>query len=101
MSLPNAVLAHDIMPSLAWQQALALVFKLSGGLSTLGSLWIISDVVRKRIQERQSPFRRLMLGMSINDAVASSWLFASSWALPEGYWWGANGNQITCTLQGT
>ena len=114
MSLPNAVLAHDTMPELGWQIALASVLKLSGGLSTLGSIWIISKVLRRAndlrhsntkshnpTQERSlSPFYRLMFGMSLCDALCSSWLFASSWALPAGYWWGAVGNQGTCIAQG-
>lgn len=99
MSLPNAVLSHDTMPSLAWQKTLTSVLRVSGGLSTFGSVWIISEIMVSETR-RKSTFHHLMLGMSICDALCSSWLFVSSWALPAGYWWGAVGNTGTCRAQG-
>ncbi len=83
------------------QVALAVVPKVSGALSMLGSSWIIVEVLTQRTK-RENVYNRLLCAMSILDVIMTSWLFASTWPIPEGTEGVAFsvGNQNTCITQG-
>jgi hypothetical protein len=83
------------------QVALAVVPKVSGALSMLGSSWIIVEVLTQRTK-RENVYNRLLCAMSILDVIVSSWLFASTWPIPkrtEGVAFSV-GTQNTCIAQG-
>jgi len=71
----------------------------TGALSVLGSGWIIQNVLRNA-KRRNSVYHRLLLGASVADLLAASWLMLSSLPEPKGSFYGAIGNQATCNAQG-
>ena len=105
----------------AQQITLAMVPKFSSLLSLAGSTWIVAEVLtgssttttsrassrhhhrlKSRMPNRQHPYHRLLLAMSIYDILESVWNFASTWPIPAGT---ANvyrplGTTATCTAQG-
>ena len=55
----------------------------TGALSVLGSGWIIQNVLRNA-KRRNSVYHRLLLGASVADLLAASWLMLSSLPEPKG-----------------
>mmetsp|Transcript_30101 Transcript_30101/g.36773 ORF Transcript_30101/g.36773 Transcript_30101/m.36773 type:complete len:359 (+) Transcript_30101:72-1148(+) len=87
--------------------ALAIVPKISGSLSMLGSSMILKDILSDQ-EERSNTYRRLMSMISAFDLVSSFSYFLSTWPIPQGenkgwnspYHYAAVGNATTCTAQG-
>lgn len=79
-----------------------MIPKLTGGLSILGSAYIIWDVAFRSKSLRKSTQKRILFGMSCCDIIASGFgFFPTSWPIPEIYpIWGASGNQASCNAQG-
>jgi hypothetical protein len=86
--------------SLAQQRTLALLPKITGFLSFMGSALIVFTVVRDE-KKRNVVYHRLLCGLSVVDISASFWLALSTWPVPKdsGVVW-AVGTTQTCTLQG-
>jgi len=83
------------------QKFVAIVPKVTGGLSIVGSSYIIWHVAssRKRLSK---PYHRLLLNMSAQDLIYSVRSFVSTWAIPSdtpGVYMNV-GNTQTCTAAG-
>ena len=61
--------------------ALALLPKISGSFSFIGSSWIIIEVLTS-INKRSTVYNRLLLLMSTIDAIVSISYIASTWPIP-------------------
>ena len=71
----------------------------SGGLSLIGSGTIISMIFRSK-KKTSTPFRRIILGLSICDIFLSLAYVLSTVPSPKGLGiWNAHGNQVTCQIQ--
>ena len=94
----------DGEPSYSQQVALAIVPKITGSLSIMGSSYIIFDCVRglRSGKRDRNTYRRLMVGISVVDITMSICFFLSTWPMPRGtpFTYGARGNTQTCTAQG-
>ena len=78
----------------------AILPKITGALSTVGSGYIIQDVL-KDPRKRRRTYHRLMLGLSISDFISSFFVnFLSTWPMPKGYLKYAIGNVATCDMVG-
>lgn len=87
--------------TLAQQRALAILPKVTGGLSCLCSATTAAYVLQSP-KKRQKFYHQLILGMSLADISSSIWLAMSTWPIPENsssilY---AIGNKATCQTQG-
>jgi hypothetical protein len=83
-------------------QEIALVFTslLTGSVSLLASLTIICIIWRDRKEKLKFVYHRILLAMSILDAI-NGFNFAFSFlAVPKGMFWGAQGNTATCEASG-
>lgn len=82
--------------------ALALLPKLTGGLSCLFSLLISVTILRDKSRRRLC-YHRLLCGISLVDMSASFWMFMSTWPVPShsepSVVW-AVGGMRTCLAQG-
>ena len=75
--------------------------KIIGGLSAVGSGYIIQNVMRDPRKRKGSTFHRLMLGLSTSDFLSSFFVyFLSSWPMPRGYMRYAVGTVGTCDAAG-
>lgn len=90
---------------MAWtlrqQRALAIVPKISGSMSIMGSIFIITDILKSR-EKLGRTYSRILLVMSCYDFFTSVAQALSTWPIPEGtddvqY---AAGTTFTCTFQG-
>ena len=83
------------------QIVLAIVPKISGGISMVGSAWIVIEVLTTG-EKRRNVYNRLLLAISCIDLLTSAWYFASTWPMPEGteQIYGARGTIGTCNAQG-
>ncbi|CAB9523100.1 expressed unknown protein [Seminavis robusta] len=87
--------------------AIAIVPKITGGLSIAGSGWISCQILADP-KKRHKTYHRLVLLMSLCDLVSSFSYFLSTWPIPQGvnqgwkspYHFHAVGNAATCTAQG-
>lgn len=104
-------------PGLTPQEiTLAVLPHVTGGLSLLGSAFIATTVLFSNVK-RGKTYHRLLLAMSLSDAIGSFSYFLSTWPIPQvgpggvGGWSGACegcspyhyaavGNRGTCTAQG-
>jgi len=86
--------------SLTQRRVLAIVPKITGLCSMIGSLVIITDVARDP-KKRSQTYTRIMMAMSCYDFVTSCMYALSTWPIPRGsgplY---AAGTTGTCTAQG-
>ena len=85
------------------EKALSIVPHITGLLSFCASFWIIFDIItRYRHQRTVTSYHRLLLGMSVYDAVCSFSLGMSTWPIPRGTEgiFAAVGTTQTCTAQG-
>jgi hypothetical protein len=86
--------------------AFIVVPKISGALSILGSGYIVYEVLSCKKRWKESPYHRILLGLSISDILTSFFVFfLGSWMIPaegtEGpYESSAKGTQVTCNFQG-
>lgn len=81
-----------------------VIRKISSSFSIFGSYYILATVWKKWREKKSSidPYQRIVVGMSIYDFFWTffPW-FMGSWMVPaETGWWGAVGNQHTCSMQG-
>jgi hypothetical protein len=96
------------------RKAVAIIPKFTGGLSVMGSSYILFDiVVRNRGNKMfQTTFHRLLIGLAIADLLSSLAYCLSHWMFPsqvpmgtDPEWYQvlfpyATGNQATCATQG-
>ncbi|CAB9530372.1 expressed unknown protein [Seminavis robusta] len=88
------------------QVALAVIPKVAAGLSIVGSLFVMSDILserffRQRNNKKLSPYQRLLFGMSTFDLMMSTGLFVGTWAMPaEAPVYGSMGTIQTCEVEG-
>jgi len=82
-------------------KAIAIAPKVPAFLSVLGSAFIVLHVFYAR-QGKRSTHHRLLMGMSVCDAIVSLVFFLGTWPMPRGspFSWGAVGTQGTCNFQG-
>jgi len=91
------------MSSQSQLAALAIVPKITGCFSLVGSAFIFQDIVfHGKPTPAKRVFRRVMLGLSSADAMASVVNILSTWPIPEGTpgVYLASGTVQTCTAQG-
>mmetsp|Transcript_23316 Transcript_23316/g.49237 ORF Transcript_23316/g.49237 Transcript_23316/m.49237 type:complete len:342 (+) Transcript_23316:164-1189(+) len=88
--------------SMKQKQALSIIPHITGALSITGSLSILYDILSDRKRKLQRPYYRILLGMSIFDALTSFWVGLSTWPIPRGTpgVYAAVGTTATCTAQG-
>lgn len=86
--------------TLAQRRALAILPKVTGILSMMGSSVILVDVLRSKTKKKNT-YSRIMLGLSSFDLIISFMFFLSTWPIPAGsgpiY---ASGTTGSCTFQG-
>lgn len=85
------------------KRALAIIPKVTGPLSLIGSCSILYDIFSSDRKKKLSrPYYRIMLGLSCADVVTSFMFSLSTWPIPQGSEgvWGAAGTTQTCTAQG-
>ena len=85
------------------EKALSIVPHITGLLSFWGSCSILYDIImRYRQKKRVTSYHRLLLGISVYDAVCSFSLGLSTWPIPRGTEgiYAAVGTTQTCTAQG-
>jgi hypothetical protein len=84
------------------QIALAVIPKITGSLSLIGSVWIVVEILTTK-EKRHNVYNRLLCMRSLVDCIISGWYFASTWPIPRDseddvvY---NVGNMNTCTTQG-
>lgn len=94
-------MVHQQQPSLQQMKALAIVPKISGSLSLLGSLFVLQDILRNKKKRGESVYHKIMLGLSLFDAMSSAANIFSTWPSPSNSSiYGALGTTATCTAQG-
>jgi len=95
-------------------KALAIIPKITGLFSLVGSIFVIHDILRRRssvgngnsssnLKNGRSIYHRIMLGLSTFDAIASFVNILSTWPTPSDQSdmiFGASGSTKTCTAQG-
>ncbi len=83
-------------------KALAIIPKVTGMISFLCSLFLVSYILCSH-KRRSKVFGRIMVGLCIADMLSSffGW-FLSTWPMPSESWlhYGAVGNTQTCSMQG-
>ena len=81
--------------------ALLINWKVSSGLSILGSGYVIQDVLRDPKKRKESTYHRIMIGLSCSDIIFSFFFgFLGSWAMPKGTQLFAVGTKFTCQISG-
>ncbi|KAG7337964.1 hypothetical protein IV203_032097 [Nitzschia inconspicua] len=88
---------------LAIDKALALVPKVTGSLSLMGSIFVVQDVARDEKKRTESVYHRIMMGLSIFSGISSVTNFLSTWPIPayqSDTVFLATGTTATCTAQG-
>jgi len=85
-----------------WNTTLvAILPKISGALSAVGSSYVIQDVLRDPRKRNESTYHRVMLGLSTSDFLSSVFVnFLSTWPMPRGYMKYAVGTVGTCDAVG-
>ena len=83
-------------------QQITLVFTslLSGLVSLLGSLTIIYIIWRDRHEKLKFVYHRILFALSLIDCVASLNFAFGFLLVPEGNFWGAQGNTASCETSG-
>jgi hypothetical protein len=83
-------------------QQITLVFTslISGLVSLLGSLTIIYSIWRDHHEKLKFVYHRILFALSISDCVASLNFAFSFLLVPEGVFWGAQGNTASCEASG-
>ena len=72
------------MDALSQKQALAIIPKLTGPLSILGSCSILYDILSDKKRKLKRPYFRIMLVLSFVDIITSFSTFLSTWPIPQG-----------------
>ena len=81
------------------KKVLSIIPHVTGGLSVIGSAFIIYDVASDR-KKWSSTYHRLLFGMGIVDFVSSFATSLSTVPMPQASGEYSYGNVATCTLQG-
>jgi hypothetical protein len=94
----------DVYGNAGWDESqmvdVTIVQRVMGTLSLIGSMYVIQEVLRNE-QKRNHTFHRLMVGLSVADALTSFFAHILSTALiPKGYQVLAIGSVATCDVQG-
>jgi len=96
--------SNSCMENVSQEIVRAILPKLSSFLSIMGSSFILWMVWRKWKNDKMGidPYQRIMIGYSIFDILFSFFYwFLGTWMTPsETGWWGALGNEQSCTAQG-
>ena len=94
--------SNNCMPNNEWEYAHAIVMKILGALSCLGSGAIVQLVWKKWRRSNVDLYQRIMARLSAYDVDLSFFVFfMNTWMTPlETGWWGAAGNVYTCSAQG-
>ena len=82
------------------QITLVMASLISGSVSLLASLTIIFIIWRDRQKKLKFVYHRLLFAISILDVVVSLNFAFSFLAVPEGMFWGAQGNTASCEASG-
>mmetsp|Transcript_42093 Transcript_42093/g.88339 ORF Transcript_42093/g.88339 Transcript_42093/m.88339 type:complete len:413 (+) Transcript_42093:126-1364(+) len=103
--MPDHYAPYSCMDNSRQEIARVLVRKISSSLSILGSTHILSLVWKKwRLDgpTKMDPYQRIMAMYGVFDILFSFfYFFLGTWMTPaETGWWGAVGNEKTCTMQG-
>lgn len=77
-----------------------IVPKITAFISISGSVFIIQDVLRDTKKRNESPYHRVMVGLSIADIIFSFAWVLSSWPMPKGTQMFAIGSVATCDMVG-
>ncbi len=80
---------------------LAIIPKVSGVLSAIGSCYVVQDILRSPTKRTQSTFHRTMIGLSIIDIISSVFgNVLSTWPMPKGQHLFAVGSVASCDAVG-
>ena len=79
---------------------LKLLPKITGTMSTIGSSYVIIDVLQNPKKRAESSYHRVMVGLSTSDIISSIAWISSGWSLPVGYLPGAIGSLALCDVIG-
>lgn len=85
--------------NISQQRALAIIPMFSGSLSLFGS-GLITFMIFKSKKKISTPFRRIILGLSVSDISVSLAYVCSTLPAIKGSSWNSQGNQTTCNIQG-
>ena len=86
--------------TLRQERALALTPKFTASLSIPCSIFLLYEIYCDHKRMGTNSIQRVLVGMSIVDILASSAWFLSTWAVPEGSFAYAAGNEASCNFQG-
>ena len=85
------------------KKSLALIPKVTGFLSLVGSIFILQDILKNEVKRTKSTYHRILLGLSTFDAISSIVNMLSTWPSPSDLSHSvylASGTTATCTVQG-
>ncbi|KAI2490547.1 hypothetical protein MHU86_24025 [Fragilaria crotonensis] len=82
------------------QITLVITSLISGSVSLLGSLTIIYIIWRDRRKKLKFVYHRVLFAMSLIDCVASLNFAFGFLLVPQGIFWGAQGNTASCEASG-
>lgn len=83
-------------------KTLAIIPRITGAFSTLGSFSIMYDIWKDREHKLKRPYYRILLGMSLFDFISSIAFGLATLPMPVDtpFVYGARGTTQTCTAQG-
>ena len=82
-------------------KTMIITYKITAGLSILGSSYIIQDILRDPQKRNESTYHRIMFGLSCSDIIHSSFCyFLGTWVMPRGEQLFAVGSNATCNIAG-
>jgi hypothetical protein len=82
------------------EQAIAIIPKISASFGIPSAIFIISEIITAHKKKEGNPILRAILGVSIFEFLNGIGWFLSTWAVPEGSFAFAAGNQASCSFQG-
>mmetsp|Transcript_6380 Transcript_6380/g.9269 ORF Transcript_6380/g.9269 Transcript_6380/m.9269 type:complete len:376 (+) Transcript_6380:64-1191(+) len=80
------------------QKTLAVITSCGGSISFVCSFAMMIAILGSKVK-LSTTYRRLFFGMIAFDIIKSVSYIFSSYAMPKGLFWGAIGNDATCTIQ--
>ena len=89
-----------VAEAVGWEMAIAVLIRVAGTLSLLGSLAIVLTWLARRPFKVGALSRRILFYMSATDVVGSFAYFLGPWPSPAGTLSAAAGTEATCSLQG-
>jgi hypothetical protein len=82
------------------EKVLAIIPKISASFGIPSAIFIISEIITAHKKKEGNPILRAILGVSIFELLDAIGWFLSTWAVPEGSFAFAAGNQASCSFQG-